>query len=560
MKKHEFTKYEIATYLRDYNRTLTYAIMNQDVPLYEVFKHHMKVDNRIQYSIKDYYYEMISIYEILLLSKFLTTLYDNYFDNLLESSINKISIPDNIFINSNDRSKFSNRQIIKLIRNALNHNDNPSHDLVRFIRTEKEKIKIEILLKNTKPIPFHVMLDINELMSICFEIKNTNSIIIISNRSTKPISLNSSNVNETLNNIFLRKFFARKKLTDVQKEIIISHINSNNKTKNYEKLFLENGMEYKDIYYSIAQKIKIEEDLKYWESIGEKGNDVISHLLDKVMPFSWTKDRVLTMNLILSNYYMRNGKNTIFDLIKDARQIYQRKNLNDESPLNLYTKSFGIDENILYDSIDFENLLSITNAIYYGYLFDTLVTDSEVTITDSKRVKREKIRNSFVHMRWYKGVNECFKLFDWGNGIDNEYNPNNSGFWKYNIRYEDIEKCAESYFQRIVKPKTNINGHMDSPIHFKKIFLEGGTSLAIGISFIKNGVFYYLDLKDIQKEFKLLICDDSQIVRLANEDEIRTFISEFDNLSEKETNDFSEIIDSIKKYLLVNYITSSVKK
>ena len=41
--------------------------MNQDVPLYEVFKHHMKVDNRMQYSIKDYYYEMISIYEILLL-------------------------------------------------------------------------------------------------------------------------------------------------------------------------------------------------------------------------------------------------------------------------------------------------------------------------------------------------------------------------------------------------------------------------------------------------------------------------------------------------------------
>ena len=29
--------------------------------------------------------------------------------------------------------------------------------------------------------------------------------------------------------------------------------------------------------------------------------------------------------------------------------------------MNLYTKSFGIDENILYDSIDFENLLSITN-------------------------------------------------------------------------------------------------------------------------------------------------------------------------------------------------------
>ena len=104
-----------------------------------------------------------------MLSKFVTALYDNYFDNLLESSINKINIPDSIFVNNNDRSKFSNKQIIKFIRNALNHNDNPNHNLARFIRINenaKEKIKVEILLKSTKPIPFHVMLDINELMSI----------------------------------------------------------------------------------------------------------------------------------------------------------------------------------------------------------------------------------------------------------------------------------------------------------------------------------------------------------------------------------------------------------
>jgi hypothetical protein len=490
-------------------------------------------------------------------------IFAHYFDNLLESSINKINIPDSIFANKNDRSKFSNKQIIKFIRNALNHNDNPSHDLARFIRideNEKEQIKVEILLKNTKPIPFHVMLDIHELISICFEIKKANSIIIGSNRSTRPISLNSTNVNETLNNIFLRKFFARKKLTDEQKERIISHMNSNNRTKNYEEFFLENGMEYKDIPYSIAQKVKIEEDLKYWESLGEKGNDVISHLLNKVMPFSWAKDRVLTMNVILSSYYMRNGKNTIFDLVKDARQTYQSKSLNEDSPLMLYVKLFGIDDNILYDSIDFKNLLSITNAIYYGYLFDTLVTDNEVNINNSKTIKREKIRDSFVHMRWYKGVNECFKLFDWGNGIDKEYNPNDPEFWKSNIRYEDMAKCAESYFQRIVKRQINVNGYMDSPIHFKKNFLEDGTSLLIGISFIKNGVFYCLDLKDKQEDLNLLVCDDSQIQRLANEDEKRLFISELDNLSEKEKTDFSNIIEAIRNNLIQHNKNSTVKK
>ena len=563
MKNHEFSKYEIATYLRDYNRTMVYAIMNQDVPLYEVFKHHMEVDERIQYSIKDYYYEMISIYEMLLLSKFLTLLYDNYFDNLLESKINKFNISDDIFINSGDRLRFSNKQIIKLIRNALNHNDNPNHDLVRFIRVDengKESVKIEILLKHTKPIPFHVLLDINELMSICFEIENANSIIIASNRSTKPIFLNSFNVNTTLNNIFLRKFFSRKKLTEEQKESILLHIEKNNETKNHEEFFLKNGMEYKDFDYGIAQKVKVEEDLKYWESIGEKGNDVISHLLRKVMPFSWTKDRVLTMNLILSNCYMRKGTVPIFDLVKDVRQVVQSKSVDEKSPLFLYAKSFGIDDNMLYDAIDFENLVSVTNAIYYGYIFDTLVMDDEIKINDTRVVKREKIRDSFVHMRWFKGVKECFKLFDWGNGIDDEYNKFSKDFWQANIKYADMEKCAEAYFQLSVLKRTNGDVYMDSPIHFKK---EDGVDNSAGvtsISFIKDGIFYYFDISNMRNGSDLLVCDESQIQRLANEKEKETFIDEFNNLSKKEKEDYSEKIEEIKNYFSQIHMNSSTRQ
>lgn len=47
MEKHEFTKKEIATYLRDYNRLVTYATMNQNVPFFDVFKHHMANDGRL---------------------------------------------------------------------------------------------------------------------------------------------------------------------------------------------------------------------------------------------------------------------------------------------------------------------------------------------------------------------------------------------------------------------------------------------------------------------------------------------------------------------------------
>ena len=553
MKNHEFTKYEISTYLRDFDRTLLYATMNQDVSLYKNFKQHMINDGRIQYAIRDYYLEMISVYEMLLISKFLTALYDNYFDYLLEASINSINIPDGIFVNSNDRSKFSNKQIIKYIRNAFNHNDNTEFDLVKFIRVnegDKDNIKVEILLRNTKPIPFHIVLDIKDLITISYEIKNHSTVIIGSKRSKRPVSLNSTNADKVLNNMFLRKFFARKKLTDAQKEAIVSCVKENNKTKNYEQFFLENGMEYRDIPYDIAQKIRIEEDLKYWESLGKNGDDVISHLLDKVMPFSWSKDRVLTMNLILANWYMRKDGSTILDLARDARRVYQNKTFDEKSPLDLYCRSFGIDNRIIYDSEDLYNILSITDAIYYGYLFDTLITDSKININDSKSVSREKIRDSFVHMRWYKGIHECFKLFDWDNGIDNEYNPNSPGFWKYNIKYDDMIKCAELYFQRIVEPKTNRDGYMDLPIHFKKNIFEDGTSILTSISFIKKGVFYCCLLNDMCENTNLLVRDESQIGRPANAEEIMCFISELDNLSEKEKKDFSDSIEAIKKDLL----------
>ena len=553
MITHEFTKYEIATYLRDYNRVMVYAIVNQGTPFYELFKHHMINDGRQQYSMKDYYYEMIDVYEMMWVSKFLTMLYDNGFSYLLDSRIDGLSIPDNIFINTKDRRRFSKRQIIINIRNAFNHNDNPNHDILKFVRVNEngeDVIKAEIMLKNTEPIPFHVILDVKQLINICFEIKNSSTILVASSRSLKPISLNSYNVNETLDNMYVRKFYSRRKLSDEQRELLLSHLTNSKDTKNSEELFLANGMEYKDFKYSIAQKLKVEEDLKYWESIGVSGNDVIGHLLRKVMPLSYFKDRVLTMNLILSNVYMRDGNKSIFDLVKDARKVFHNNKCDINSPLYLYANSFGIDNNILYEAIDFQNLLSITNAIYYGYIFDTLVTDEDIKINDTKSMKRERIRNSFVHMRWYKGINECFKLFDWENGIDNEYNPSAEGFEKHNVRYMDMERCAENYFQSCIKKRDKDRNYMDFPIHFKKVFTGNNAGKVDGLSFIKNGVFYYLDISNINSNLNLLVVDDSHIQRPANDNEKEIFIEELKNLSNEEKNEFSEIIKSIKTNLL----------
>ena len=80
-----------------------------------------------------------------------------------------------------------------------------------------------------------------------------------------------------------------------------------------------------------------------------------------------------------------------------------------------------------------------------------------IKITDEKIYKREKIRNAFVHLRWFKGINDCYKLFDWGNGIDNELNYN----WKANIKMNDMINCSEFYYKKaleqIEKQLSNLN-------------------------------------------------------------------------------------------------------
>ena len=335
-----------------------------------------------------------------------------------------------IISNKKDAHRFSKKQIIKYIRNAFNHNDH--NDLLKFLRVYEdnaEKIKVEILLNSTKPIPFHIILDIDQLIAITFENQNANTFQFLFGYSTQPISINSSNAIRALDDVYLRKFYSRKKISDEQKKRLIKPIINGKNGKNIESVFLDNGMEYKEFHYFTDQRIKIEEDLKRWEKMGFKGNAVLGYLLRKVMPISSMKSRTITMNLALVDFYMKNWDSTFFDMVKDLRNLLKEKKCNKDSPFWNYVQSFGLDNNILYEVLDVYNLVSITNTIYFGYLFDTLVTDDDIIINDTKTIKREKIRNSFVHMRWFKGINECFKLFDWDNGIDNEFNPKSANFF-----------------------------------------------------------------------------------------------------------------------------------
>jgi len=569
----EYSKLEIATFLRDFFELFLISTTNPNIPFYESFKWKMKNDKRIQYSGKEYYNEMINIYILQLLSKYLTILYDNGFRFLQENKINSMNIPKDIFINSEDHSKFSNKQIIKYIRNALNHNDN--NDLMKYVRVIDEGIgipMIEIHLRNTKPVPFHIRVSLNTLLIIINEIKNANTINITSIRSKKTIFLNSRNCNNELNNIFIRKFYSRKKLTDEQLKNIELCLKEKKETINLEKKLSDMGLDYKDFNLTIAQKVKIMEDLKQWESMGVNGNDVIEHLISKVMPFSYMKEKLFDINLILVDYYMQTDNLSINDFFNDVISICLTKTYKGDSPLLFYIanydiENFGLNNEIYYTSIDFDNIFSMVSSIYYGYIYDSLITDNEI-IFSNRKIPRDRIRNSFVHMRWFKGIKECHKLFDWGNSIDDEFNKQSPSFWSANIPFLEMYNCTEKYYKEKLTNEKDVNSYMNFNIGFTYIKSSDGEEILNGIRLIKSGVLYSFSLNPNKPDifFKLLVTDDSQNTTEANNEQKNVFINELDNLVDFEKKEYANIIKQIKEELLKsiineqNYVDNSKHK
>ncbi len=564
VEKYVFTKEEIVTYLRDYSHLLIHTTSNPKLEPFDLFRRMLFLENRVQYSSKDHYHEMIKIFQILLESKFFTILYDNYFSFLSEENISKFEIPDEIFVNRNDSKRFSKKQIIRYIRNAFNHND--EHELLKFIRVNENNhdiVKMEIILNNVEPIPFHVCISDEQFRSIYYSIKKANSLLIVALKSLETVNMQSPDFYKELDKVYFRKFYSISKLSPEQRENIIKAANDDKKTSDEKaKIYSKNGLSFKDFYLSIEQKVKVEQDLNYWKKVGMSYENIIYHVINTVMPLSCFKEHTFLMNALLSDYLLIAEK-PYSSFVNASKMAYVLKKSQEyKNLLNLLEKDYDTDaipqemkcflpalsffedkENILINAHDIDNVYTFASAIYYGYLFDTLINDKYISISDSKKVDREHIRNSFVHLRWFTGLNNCFKLYDWKNGTKFEFNRNEDGFWKTNVPAVQMEECAESYYKNAMKNRDLKQHFLDMPIHLKKDFSKKDAVID-SISFTKNGLSYTFDLNNY-----ILKVIDGASVRDANNEDIDLFLHELDNLTEYEKDTYLELINEIKKRL-----------
>ena len=536
MFDHEFTKYEIATYLRECEKMMFYASNNDNIEFFRLFALALHRDNKSQYAIMSHYNEMLDIYEIVLLMRILTGVYDNYIEFFKDETIESLDIPTDFILT--DR-KFTKKHIITCLRNAFNHVNDPKKNSYRIIRVNedgKSKIKLEVLYNPGGQIPVHAIIGIDRLKKICLEIFKNNKAELVP-------YIDINNMEESILDNPLRKYYIGKDMSELNKNNLLESLNSDTK-RDSELLFLENGMSYEDYYYTDEQDAKIKKDLKWWGDLKISGFKVINHLLRKVMPFPCLKDKAVLLNLIVVDKYARRVNGTYLELKKAAYRIAELDTISKNSPLYPYSQIFERDMNMFYETLDIENVLSITSSIYYGYLFDNLVEDEFVKLGTEQEIKKENLVKAFYNLSWYIGRDDNYKILDWDS--EEKYYSKSKEFLNIDVSFENMRKCAELYYNNGMMSKEENSKFMDIPIHIMVDKQKDGEKKQMGISCIKNDIYYYYSIKNVH----LKVCGEDQQQRFANSDEIDFFIKELDNLTYEERKENKKLIEEVIENLL----------
>lgn len=570
--EHEFTKLEIATYLKDFHQTAMLTAKYYNQSFFEVFLNAMAYDNRIQFANSAYYQEMMSIYQFQVLSKYLTAFYDNNrskrknnLNYLLGNRLESINIPEKIFVAPSSKSDFDNQRIIELIRFAFNHNDKQDRARLKFLRVyENGKIDVyaELLAEDEGKL-FKVRLNLADFSSIISEFKSALNfnLLVIRNKIN---FTSSTDIDVILNNIYVRKFYfpgrpSKEKLKNLddyfsemlkqekseeqamKKDLKTQQEELKKKQDEYEKVLTDNGLVFKDYSLTDFQKKKIKEELKNWPT---QGNNVLFHLVSNVMPLSALKLRNLIINFCLVDFFMKKPECSLVQIREETEKIFDGKLSPDNSSLYTYTKFWGIDNNFLYDVFDLENSLSTASAIYYGYLFDTLITDKgDIEITSGKEVSRNTLRNPFVHMRYGSGVNDSWELFDWKD--DREIKGDFSEVVHENISSKEMEECSKRIYREKAKQESQKDGFMDMPIQFGYVYSEKEENMVAAILCTKDSNCYFFPLLVMNDQFTLKVIRKDQSLGNATEEEKEMFINELHNLSNRVNEKYKFLIDQI---------------
>ena len=452
MKIDTIDKNIIAVQLRDFSKFMFEAIVRHNDSFIDVYKNYYSKNYTEGYGI-DKYYVANYFMQLFLVVKLFSMLYDNYFNFLREDKIEEVLIPDDIFVNPNDRNRFSKKQIIKYIRNALNHNDLANTaEIISFRENNVTVPKIEITLNNTPPIPFHVIIGREQLFKMGTSLMDANTVVAsyMIRDTNVPIINDQEHLYSILNNTVYRKYYTKGNLKDGSLDKLNNLVKKNYNFAIDKDNIIDNILEHYDSSLSISQKRKIISDFQDWKQFtkNDSADDILLNCcFHHAIPLSCTKFNDFLACLGFLDYVAMNPNSSISGYTQECKDYINGRNtsFDFESVRNQFstkTKFFIYAWNV-------NELYSLLSSIYIGHMFDTIITDPVIDI-NGKQYERRHLRNAFVHLRWFMSEQYNYRLFDWGNAKGAELNPNHPSFWKGIVKTSDVITYVNNCLNQIL--------------------------------------------------------------------------------------------------------------
>lgn len=413
------SKNEILNCLEKVSRQIENICNYRDIPVINFLSNLTKTDIRVYMFISKLRY--LSYYE------------DAFIDMISNDNINLDDLKDRIFIDKKTKNSFSNKQIIKFIRNAFSHSD-ALKDLYHISANGRY---LEIYLKQVKPCEFNIRMTFADLDELVDKI-------------TMPyfyLSLFEDNK--------LKRFYLKNKITDDEFLNIYSFLDRKQiiNEKEYSKAVIDYYDSIGNIYEKKEYNI-MPEQIKTLDTINnifissinkvindnniDKKTELIEafrdYNLSKIIPLEEEKLSLKEDNMLIIKL-MYDYPNCSFnqlekEFINTGYNILLNKPLSEIQ--NIIYSNIGNDFGrlFLFNGRDLEN---DTYMEYISYYIMNICNETEIKINNKVYVV-EHIRNAFAHGRWFIDNDDNLVLCDTKNGKYNDYNF----YWKEKIKLIDL--------------------------------------------------------------------------------------------------------------------------
>lgn len=436
LEKQTFTKLEIADILYNFASFTNYSLMYPNISFRDAANLAFKVPS--SFTFDGYYNLMTETFIMFLIRKYFISMYDVEFPYLKEADIDAASISSDIFVNPNDARCFSKKQIIKFIRNALCHNNDDSNELYQLI-IEDSKILFEINLQNVQPRPFHVKINIDQLSKLMFS--------LFSASKTDAVIIKKKKDFIDFNVVDVMKAFSE----DILYRHVYAKISPSKRAETDAKIIVDNAIveqEYSDFSFLEEQAKKVQEDFNYMKQFCDV-NQLRTYVIKNVMPLAVAKKENYEKIMCLLGGFMVYPEKSMNDFFADVVGFVESR----EGYTSKIAHNYETAAEFVYScKWDLDSIGTGVSSIFFEYMFSSFVTDSKIKINGVEE-DTEKIRNAFIHSRWFLGENGEFCLLDWQNGDRNEMNLN----WKRIFSCSHLLDALQAQIQAKIEEKQKNN-------------------------------------------------------------------------------------------------------